>query len=331
MMLVDEEKGELRVAVANGLNLDLSSLPVRRLGEGIAGTVAERGEAILVRDIREAREFKESEFSGQYKTGSFLCVPIKVLGKTIGVISVNDKLTGEPFSESDLSVLTTFSHQIALTIENTMINADMERYIEKLSLLNEISQTLLSIVDPKEIFKDIARKTQRIIEAEACILFLCDDVAGDLAFEAGFGENGEISQELRVKAGEGVTGWVLEKGEMAAVDNVAEDERYIQQTDGLPKLRVKGLICAPLKIKGKTLGVIKVINKRGGQDFTIRDRELMESIASQSSIALKNAWLYRNLVASIDEVAATNRELERVNTELKLKVKELELLKKRAA
>lgn len=328
MMLVDEEKRELRVAVANGINLDLSTLPVKKVGEGIAGKVAESGEAVLVKDIKDAGEFKESGFAGQYKTSSFLCVPIKVLGKTIGVISVNDKLTGESFSESDLTVLTTFSHQIALTLENAMVNADMEKYIEKLTLLNEISKTLISIVDPKEIFKDIVKKTRDVLEVEACVLLLSEEKSGELRFETGFSEKGEIIQQLSIRSGEGITGRVLETGNMAVVVNVTDEKGYIPEIDGIPELKVRDLLCAPLKIKDTPLGVMKVINKKNRHPFTSRDIEIMESIASQSSIALKNAWLYENLVSSVDEVAATNKELERVNTELKLKVKELELLKK---
>jgi len=331
MMLVDEGKKELRVVVSNGLNMDLSSLPVRKLGEGIAGTVAERGEAVLIRDIKDAQEIKESGFAGQYKTGSFLCVPVKVLGKTIGVISVNDKLSGESFTDSDLTIMITFSHQVGLALENAMINADMEHYIEKLTLLNEISKTLLSLVDPKEIFKNIVKKTREALEVELCTLLLAEETTGDLKFETGFGDKGELTQELTIKTGEGITGGVLQTGLMAVTDNAGDDKKYIPDIDGFPDLKIKNLLCAPLKIRDKTLGVLRAANRKGKPGFSARDIEIMESIASQSSIALKNAWLYKNLVSSVDEVAATNKELERVNTQLKLKIKELELLKKKSA
>ena len=334
MMLVDEEKKELRVVVANGLNLGLSTLPVRKVGEGIAGTVAERGEAVLVKDIKADAvgayghtPLQESGFAGQYKTGSFLCVPVKVLGKTIGVISVNDKLSGESFTDSDLTIMTTFSHQVSLALENAMINADMERYIEKLTLLNEISKTLLSMVDPKEIFKDIVKRTREALEVEFCTLLLSEETTGYLRFETGFGDKGELTQELTIKEGEGITGSVLQTGKMAVIDSAGDDKKYIPEIDGVPDLKIKDLLCAPLKIRDKTLGVIRAANKKGKLGFTARDIEIMEYIASQSSIALKNAWLYKNLVSSVDEVAATNSELERVNTQLKLKIKELELLK----
>lgn len=328
MMLIDEGKKELRVVVSNRLDLDLSKLPVKKIGEGISGTVAEKGEAVLIKDIKDAQGVKESGFAGQYKTGSFLCVPVKVQGKTIGVITVNDKQTGESFTESDLTIMITFSYQVALALENAMINADMERYIEKLSLLNEISKTLLSMVDPKEIFKDIVKKTRVVLEVELCTLLLSEETTGDLRFETGFDDKGELTQELTIKTGEGITGWVLQTGLIAVADNAEDDKKYSPEIDGFPGHKVRELICAPLKIKGNTLGVIKAINKKNGLGFSARDIEIMESIASQSSIALKNAWLYKNLVSSVDEVAATNSELERVNAELKLKVKELVLLKK---
>jgi CheY-like chemotaxis protein len=328
MMLIDEEKKELRVVVSNCLDLDISKLPVKKIGEGIAGTVAEKGEAVLIKDIKDTQGVKESGFAGQYKTGSFLCVPVKVQGKTIGVITVNDKQTGESFTESDLIIMITFSYQVALTLENTIINADMERYIEKLSILNEISKTLLSMVDPKEIFKDIVKKTWEALEVELCTLLLAEETTGDLRFETGFGDKGELTQELIIKSGEGITGGVLQTGQIAVADNAEDDKKYIPKIDGFPELKIRDLICAPLKIKDNTLGVIRAANKKGNQGFTARDIEIMDYIASQSSIALKNAWLYKNLVSSVDEVAATNSNLERVNIELKLKVKELELLKK---
>lgn len=316
MMLVDEEKKELRVVVANGRDVDVSTFPARKIGEGIAGTVAEKGEAILVKDIKDSGKVKESGFAKQYKTGSFLCVPVKVLGKTIGVISVNDKRTGESFTESDQFIVTTFSYQVTLALENAMISADMERYIEKLTLLNDISKTLLYMVNPTDIFRDIAKRTKEILEVEVCAIMLTEETTGELRYEICLGEKGEITSKDTIKPGEGITGEVLKTGKMTCIDNVSIDKRYLPKADGFQGIQVRGMICAPLKIKDQTLGVIKAVNKKGGQVCTVRDKELMESIASQSSIALKNAWLYKNLESTVDEVATTNVELERVRAEL---------------
>jgi len=97
----------------------------RRVGEGIAGAVAQSGEPVLVEDIREDPRFHQHEDWG-YATRSVVCVPLMYNTEILGVISATDKRTGGTFGQDDLAVLSTLASQVAPAIENARLYAELE-------------------------------------------------------------------------------------------------------------------------------------------------------------------------------------------------------------
>jgi signal transduction histidine kinase len=96
-----EGEPELELAVAEGPMRE-ALLGVRQhLGEGVAGRVAERREGIFVEDIEASEEFEKSG-SERYETNSFACVPIVYRGELLGVLSLADKGSAEPFDAADV-------------------------------------------------------------------------------------------------------------------------------------------------------------------------------------------------------------------------------------
>jgi GAF domain-containing protein len=84
-------------------------------------------------------------------------------------------------------------------------------------------------------------------------------------------------------------------------------------------------------MRGKVIGILAVYNKDDELPFDNWDIELLMSVAPQAAMALKNAWLHQNLIDSIDEVVATNRQLEDANKDIRTKIKELDRLKKKVS
>ena len=97
----------------------------RRMGQGIAGAVAKSGKPLLVDDIGENPRFHEHQHWG-YSTSSLVCVPLVYNNEILGVICATDKRTGEKFGQDDLAVLVTLASQLAPTIENARLYAELQ-------------------------------------------------------------------------------------------------------------------------------------------------------------------------------------------------------------
>ena len=115
-MVLDERTGELRIAQAVGLPQEVVATARQKVGTGVAGWVAQKGEPLFVRDIRLHPFFQASTFSNRYSTGSFVSVPIKVQGRTIGVLNGTNKLWGGELTEEDFALFKSFASSLALAI-----------------------------------------------------------------------------------------------------------------------------------------------------------------------------------------------------------------------
>jgi GAF domain-containing protein len=135
------EGGELSVSAARGG--DFQSLRSRRvrLGEGIAGIVARNGTPSLVKDIEKDTTFQR-ENRGRYKTKSFISCPVISRSTLIGVLNVNDRIDGAPFTEDELGLLTIIANQAAMAIENATLLAQLN---SKAADLEEINREFIDM------------------------------------------------------------------------------------------------------------------------------------------------------------------------------------------
>jgi len=139
VMLINEQTGMLEWEVALGeKSAEVKNSKIQlRLGEGIAGWVAQTGEPLIVPDVsKDPRFFKKSDDTTGFKTRSILAVPLKVQDRIIGVAEVINSLNGKAFTNDDLDLFSTFSRQVALAIENARMHRQM---IEKEKLEQQLA------------------------------------------------------------------------------------------------------------------------------------------------------------------------------------------------
>ncbi len=116
LMLLDQNRTELFIKVSYGLDEWIVDQARVKLGEGIAGKVAETGLPLLIDNIEE-NEFYNSPNNPQYETMSLLSVPLRVGKVVVGVINVNNKTSGKPFDQDDMNLLMSFGERIAKALE----------------------------------------------------------------------------------------------------------------------------------------------------------------------------------------------------------------------
>lgn len=110
----------------------------QRMGEGVAGRVATKGEAVLVKDIKTDSRFSTDRFR-RYHTDSFICVPIVMRDGLVGVINISDKASGDAFSEKDFNLAQLFAQMAAHIVENEILKKEKEQIKEECAFLEKFA------------------------------------------------------------------------------------------------------------------------------------------------------------------------------------------------
>ena len=180
--------------------------------------------------------------------------------------------------------------------------------IEKLEKILELNKLLNHTNDFSELLNIILQETEKMFLVEGTSILLEDKETGELHFHICTGEKKEQLLSLRMDKGEGVCGYVFETGKSLVENNPEESKLFSHRVDKESSFITRNLLCVPLEIKGKTIGVIELVNKIEG-NFTEGDVDFLTAIASQVSITLERARLVEEMIkserlASIGETVA---------------------------
>ncbi len=118
LMLLDEDNQELRIRATQSISDEYLSKPHTRMGEGIAGLVAQEGRPISVRDVKEDERYVNKEVARSDNLCSLLSVPMSVKGRVTGVLNCYTSELRD-FTEEEINLLTAVACQAAIAIENT--------------------------------------------------------------------------------------------------------------------------------------------------------------------------------------------------------------------
>ncbi len=167
-----------------------------------------------------------------------------------------------------------------------------------LDLLCEVGKKVGSTPEPVQLVQHVAQMTKHVLRASASSVFLFDDEERDLLREFTEGQAGEASKQVRLNTESSIAGWVARHGQPLIVNDVTGDQRFNKSVDEITGFVTKSLICVPLILHHKTIGVIEVINKIDGDNFSERDLEAMVSVASTTAISIENVRLNQNVLDS---------------------------------
>ena len=162
-----------------------------------------------------------------------------------------------------------------------------ERYA-RLNRLYQVSNVIHSTLDPQKALQLILREAVRLMRASSGSAVLINPTTGFLEIQASQGLPAHAA-EMRLRVGEGVTGWVARTGKPARVGNVQSDPRYI-----MLERQVCSELAVPLEVRGEIRGVLNVDSDRLDA-FSATDQKLLEELAVQAAKVIHNTWLYEQL------------------------------------
>ncbi len=166
--------------------------------------------------------------------------------------------------------------------------AELKERHARLNLLYQVSNVIHSTLDPQEALQLIVVQAIRLTHASSGSAALINPTSGFLEIQAAQGLPPDAAQ-LRLRVGEGVTGWVARTGKPARVNDVAKDARYV-----MVQPSVRSELAVPLDVEGETRGVLNVDSDRL-EAFSDSDQESLEALAVQAAKVIHNTWLYEQL------------------------------------
>jgi signal transduction histidine kinase len=164
----------------------------------------------------------------------------------------------------------------------------LKRRYERLNLLYHVGNVIHSTLDPQEALQLIVNEAVRVMRASSGSVVLINPTTNFLEIQAAQGLPPNAA-ELKLRVGEGITGWVARVGQPARIGDVARDPRYIMLQRG-----VRSELAVPLEVNGEVRGVLNVDSDIENA-FSADDQELLEALAVQASRVIHNTWLYEQL------------------------------------
>lgn len=168
------------------------------------------------------------------------------------------------------------------------------RNLEKVLSLNSKINSTLKI---EELLTLIMTTAAQVVQAQAASLMLLDELTQELVFRIALGETGgALKEKFRVRLGEGIAGWVAQKGESLLVNDVRRDPRFAGRFDQATGFESRAILCVPMRARDRLIGVLEAINPEGRRAFSEGDLHLFQTFADQAAISIENAKLHDTLV-----------------------------------
>jgi len=164
-----------------------------------------------------------------------------------------------------------------------------------LARIFEATRAIASTLRLSDLLQTVMRLASEVVRAEAGSLLLMDHATGELYFDVALGESSGVLQQVRLKKGEGIAGWVAENRKPAVVNDTSKDPRWTQKADKKTQFQTKAILAVPMLVKDKLVGVMEAINRADGSPFTDIDVQMLETFGAQAAIAIENARLFESI------------------------------------
>ena len=253
---------------------------------------------------------------------AWLGAPLNSGSETIGSMSVATRNPSITYTRAQLELLQAVADQAAGAIVKTQLILETERRAQQLSSLNDITRQLTSTLELQPLLKSILESAVEILNTEAGSLFLVDEQTDELIFRV---TAGPVAQNLigqRLPPGTGFVGKAVKTHSPVLVNNVSASTTWNSSTDNQTGFITHAILAVPLEVKGRTIGVIEIINKKDGTLFTGDDQNLLSAFAGQAAVAIENARLYtltdQELTNRVEELSVMQRIDRELNASLEV-------------
>lgn len=246
----------------------------------------------------------ESDIVADESGEAHLLIPLGPSEEPFGMLILQEQ------ADADSAVLESF-RELATTSISTFLEVELVRLrMEEMGALLEVGRVVSSTLDLRELLTKIMSTATKVMRCETSTVYLVDEQTNELYFHIVSGDPnvGAKLQEIRLPMGTGLAGWCAQNNKPVIVPDTEKDPRFFKGADKKSGFVTRSMICVPMRLKDRVVGVLQVLNRTGDIPFNDHDLETLENVANQAVSAIENARLYENIqkvYLSTIEVLAT--------------------------
>ncbi|MGE0203186.1 MAG: GAF domain-containing protein [Hyphomicrobiaceae bacterium] len=298
--------GHCHLAAASRLEAEhvayIAQNPVPIDRHSISGRTALTRSTVHVADVIEDSEFDCREWQKVGKQRTVLGVPLLREGSLIGVM-ILARTVVLPFEDKQITLVETFADQAVIAIENARLfdevqarTRELMRSLAELKALGDVGQAVSSSLDLATVLGTILRHACEMSSTGGGAIYVLDTTSRQLVLEAGHNMSDELLALVRdqqLDLDSPVVGACASQGVPVEIADLGS-QRSHPLLSVLHESGVRALLAVPLVHQHKTIGVLLVRRMRAGA-FAPEAISLLQAFASQSSIAINNARIYREI------------------------------------
>ncbi len=295
ILLVNERTHELwmRFQIGHSPSVERARIKV---GQGVVGQAASSRRSVLVDDVSLVPAY----INANPEVRSELAVPLIIKNRVIGVIDVESEALGA-FTPDQQRLLELVASRMAVAVENARLYTRLSRQAQTLTVLNEISREITSILDLDDLLERIGTLLKRIVDFQMFTILLWSDRTQQFEhrFSTRYGER--VRRERGAVYGVGLIGTAAQLREPVLAPDVRKDPRYISVNT-----EVRSELAVPLLYKGRVIGVIDLEHTRVNY-YNDDHQRTLTTLAGQIAVSISNARLYERI---FEEEQRLERDLQ---------------------
>ncbi len=217
---------------------------------------------------------------------SVVKVPISTSGRLLGLIGVEDRSRENAFDEAALNLITTVAASLGAALENARLFDETQRRAAELDTVNTVSREVSGKLELGALIERVGEQVRSVFKADLAYVALLDRSAGTISFPYQYGETHDS-----LKYGEGLTSRIIDSGQ-ALILNSDVTQRSAELGARLIGTRALSYLGVPIFVAGQCEGVVSVQSTQREGAFDGNDQRLLETIAANVGIAMRNALLF---------------------------------------
>jgi GAF domain-containing protein len=249
----------------------------------VVSPILSSGEGLIVTEGRPGVDRQLVRLMRRLDVKGLLAAPVKGQGAAIGLMAAATPLDGRYLVDADLKLLSVMANFAAIALSNAALVARLDKKARKLTAIFEISKALNEETDPAALLQLIVDRATELMGASSGSIIRVDRVTGMLHIEAERGLGQDVKRAIRLRIGEGVTGWVAREGQPVLVPDVRKDTRYVEASP-----TVRSEMAVPVKWGADVVGVINLDHYEVA-GFTEEDLELLTAFGHAAAVSLRHA------------------------------------------